>query len=738
MATAEASISLDVSGLESGTQRAEAASARLLAADKRVKEQVNSPIQAGGTSVSGIDWFAAQRKAAERHNADMSRIFQKAPQIAGGHAGGHAGGSSTRVVGDLINMGTASTGAGMRVSALMHTLGLSAMAAASVVAVAAAFAAVGKAVIDARVEAEKFNRETRETQNAARGMGGVSKAGFESRYKSLEENSKKTDEAMGTDQATAESWDKGTWKAIYRRVVNSKLVGGKGVDARDQELQSQKAEDEKLKRQQVEGLKGKTMEEADITHLSYTKGAYAAGSRRRWIAAGEEQRKFREGHPGENNDMGIQARTQEEDAAAYKPVGLAKSLAETESRIVDMKREGGEIATHEAELRLVAAKTEAAYATDEEKPAADAKVAAAQLAVDLANQETRERKVQFEGEKANAQLMSSSDSQHRQQLQNEVDTAKKLEAEAQKLTHSEKDRENAAIATAKAELALKEDQLRVDLKMIQLKGGIKRSAANLAVSNSTVGVYGDPRAIAQAGGGYESARLEAEQADERVKRERQENIGGKRKASNEAIAAQIEAYDKLSEAGNKWYEIQDEINFRNKQTMLGLKSENIATRESIAGYGLLAQITRERSQAEAAAAQARRDGRPEEATQILGNQHEQELGERFDAEGGEKYYTGAGRRKLLKEQRAADKRNRAFQRFKATDGLVNVERDMNGNITSGYDPITRQHRAPTMDGSTSPTEYNQPNGGGDGSKNGVQLQQRMVNAIEGLYNLWRH
>lgn len=371
-------------------------------------------------------------------------------------------------------------------------------------------------------------------------------------------------------------------------------------------------------------------------------------------------------------------------------------------------RRGEDVEQRSAASRLKTAESAQGDArTEEEKAAAAAAVDAARLEYEWAEKSTRERKTSLAIDREVANFRGGAEARTRNAAEQALRKEKELLAIA-KERGADAERE-AQVRVSAAELTLALTKRELAARRIGDAADIERSGLRTASSRMNAGLRTDSQdenvrfaagqasALDRAKTGVSIAEKDLKEASDKVANERASQNG---KASVSAIKEQTLAQDKLNIAKDEQVEVEKQLSFQAAERKRALKAEMDAARNETAamrmenaGRGDRAAVMRGRSETAAQALEFQRQGRPGMAEEVQQQQRQREVGAYLD-----KYTRPDGRRRsrseINREERTARKleqrRGRRIAELERNGGLINVRRDIGGNVIGGMDPLTRE------------------------------------------------
>jgi hypothetical protein len=306
-ASAEVKVSIDAQGAQAGAQTVENALNKITNADKKAREQLSKPVKS-----EGLD---------KRFNA--------------------------RMIGDLINIGTASNGAAMRVSALTHALKIPALAAGGFVAVASAIYEIAKAATEGekRILALQtaFSRGNKGGNGSAQSLGLLA-----GRYSSNKEGIDQIRERYGDVEGRV-----GFWKHLDNFVQNP-------TGFRSEERAAKAEIDRRKKELEFGGASAATKfeDQTDVAKLGTT-NRYASSTLQREMARKEEIQTSAmtfNGPEAERINEAINARYALQDKEAERAQNIESASLYSEQKRASLRSSNDKEHAQALQIELAAAK----------------------------------------------------------------------------------------------------------------------------------------------------------------------------------------------------------------------------------------------------------------------------------------------------------------------------------------------------------------------------------------------
>lgn len=323
---------------------------------------------------------------------------------------------------------------------------------------------------------------------------------------------------------------------------------------------------------------------------------------------------------------------------------------------------------------------------DLETKAAAERVRSAEIEVDLAQRNKDVRDQVYHIDRDSAKERGNADQRERAAANAAQDRAGATLRilEASKLTTVE-ERQQAIIAKDRADTA------RIMLEREQ------RSARAGAVSGDLQANIRFRSGVATLGSGSETRQTAEAQTQVDVAREELRLAKQKAQIEGESVA-NVEAIHKAQAAVAMALLQQKETELemtRNRRIALeNAQTQTAALRLQNVGRGDVGQVQSERMSTEHAQEEALRNNNPALANELGSAQQARETGQYL-----QKFYNADGtkkdRGKINREERDARVREgrlqRASDRFESNLGLIDVQRDIGGNVVGGTDPLTHEH-----------------------------------------------
>ena len=368
----------------------------------------------------------------------------------------------------------------------------------------------------------------------------------------------------------------------------------------------------------------------------------------------------------------------------------AQRQLDTEQAITRARREGGSVELHTAQIRLAAAGAALGQAVPGTKDFQEKNTAYDAALVEVGTA-TRDRKISRADSRLRRQMagIAGSENEDQRAVRNaelEVREAEKKlrllqDSKDAKATEQQLNEANLALITAQTNqemLRRRETEAR-----LQLESSVRRAPRDVAAAGALLGGASDEGAEQQKlSAGVDAAK---ETYDLAVKRAAIEHN------SRESLEAQASAAKELGEAEVALAQHKQQFRRQYDLEMEGARGATAAARLSASGRDDLAEVASGRAESRVAIERANQAGKPELAAELAEQQRLRErrsVQELYLNADGTRRNPGDVQRELFQRrlhQTRVNQFNRALDR---NGGLIDVDRDLGGRITSGVDPLT--------------------------------------------------
>jgi hypothetical protein len=255
------------------------------------------------------------------------------------------------------------------------------------------------------------------------------------------------------------------------------------------------------------------------------------------------------------------------------------------------------------------------------------------------------------------------------------------------------------LALTKQELAARRTAAAAQIRA----GGVALASSRFALGQRTDSQDSNVRFAAgqsidrnEAGANVSTAKIELDRARADLATE----IALQGKASEESIKREVVASQQLNQAKIAQLSTEKRLRFEAAERQRTLKREADAANNETAAMRIdntgrtdRAQIFRDRADTAAKALEFQRQGRPDQAAAVQEQQRQREIGsylDKYTRPDGGKRSRSAINREERQARRLETRRKRRIGELEKNGGLMNIRRDIGGNLIGGTDPLTRE------------------------------------------------